>query len=180
MRVMQLCILCVLKIHQLMVYTGFSNASVPSACYSLATCLPLNIWKSALFKRANQHFWKTHKQTQMHANAHTHTHQQFGNTAHLHAPEQAMRANTHTHTHTLKVTLWWLEMPFMQIEYKPSADQNLALNLICNWKKQCHSSWARAPVNPHSCQPKAKQLTIILFVTYSICECISVFLSLYH
>lgn len=137
MSVTQLWVVCVLTIRQLMVYTGFSNASVPSACHSLATCLPLNIWKSAPFERANQHFWKTRRQTQAHTK-HTHTDSQHFIRTEMHIHTLTSMAHTmpcmrtHTHTQPLKVTLPWLEMPFMQIEYKPSADQNLALNLICN------------------------------------------------
>lgn len=59
---------CVLALPQLMVYTGFSNASAATVCHSLAMCLPLNVWKSALFKRKNQHLRSTHKQTQPHTN----------------------------------------------------------------------------------------------------------------
>lgn len=92
----QLWVACVLTIRQLMVYTGFSNASVPSACHSLATCLPLNIWKSAPSERANQHFWNTHRQRQMHANTHTHTH--FRGTE-MHTTHQHYTHHAHKHTH---------------------------------------------------------------------------------
>lgn len=88
-------------------------------------------------------------------------------------------AQVHMHTKypSLKVTLQWLQMPFMQIENKPSSDQNLALNLTCDSKEKRHSSWARASVSPHSCQP-ANQFTFILVenVTYSPCVRISVWL----
>lgn len=57
MSVLQLCPVHVPTIQQLIVYTGFSNASMPSTCHSLAKCLSLNRWKSAPFDRANQHFW---------------------------------------------------------------------------------------------------------------------------
>lgn len=100
MSVIQLCVVCVLTIRQLMVYTGFSNASVPSACHSLATCLPLNIWKSAPFERANQHFWNTHRQTQTHANTHTHPTFQPYRDAHSHAHQHYTQHATHGHTHS--------------------------------------------------------------------------------
>ena len=94
-----------------MVYTGFSNASVPSACHSFATCLPLNIWKSAPFKRANQHFWNTQKQAQMHT--HTNTTAVWRCTF-THSPAlQAMHAHTHKFAQEYFALHWITRTPEM-------------------------------------------------------------------
>lgn len=107
MRILQLRPVRVLTIRQLIVYTGFSNASMPSACHSLPTCLSLNIWKSAPFDHANQHFWN--QCTSRHTFMPTHTPRMsavqrctFTSSPAL----QAMRAHTLAHSESHIAIAW--------------------------------------------------------------------------
>lgn len=129
----------VLSMCQLMVYTSFSNASVPSAW--LSNVAALKYMKICSFLACKSSFFRGLGEQD------THTLKQL--------------------IHTVKVTLRRLEMPFMQIEYRPSADQNLSLNLIHNQERRCHPPWPGVPVKAARMPMQTAGVTFTLWQTHS-------------